>query len=312
MKTVVLDLKKNSLQSEAYEKLFQVDSKWSVRVRSSVAHALTEVTKGMFRVYPHKLQLGLVAGQSPYLFMVAESVARDGIKVFNFSSDDSIEKKISMVSEETCFVVLSEDNPITGEIYQVDDLVKKLAEKKIFTVIIRHNNHVLQPQYFSPNPYLIEIRDHQSYAVILLGSRSKKIDDLFLAPVTTDYDLQMPMLTEDKASIENFEESLSKIEGISCYFSNSKNRIWDRSVICLSKNSEPLYQSLKNIIVDGTILCTSKCIYDHPFNYSWLVDGKFTQKNINQWIVLDVIAIKEVKDKFLRLYSDFSALSSSE
>lgn len=304
MKTIILDLKKNLVQSETYQKVFQVDSKWTVRVKSSVAHALTEVTKGLLRVYPHKLQVGLLTGQSPYVYTFTESVARDGVKVLDFSGKDSLEEIISVVSDETCFVVLSDDNPITGEIYSIEPLIKKLTDKKIFTVVIRHNSHTLHPQCFSPNPYLIEIREHQSYATLLLGPRSKKIDDLFIAPVTADYIFEYFKTNEDRSSIEAFEKSVTANSGVSCYFSNTQKRIWDRSVICLEENSEPMYQELKKILINGTIICTSKCTYDHPFNYAWWFDDKFTAETMNQWIILDVAAIKEIGNRFSQMLAD--------
>ncbi|MCB0349074.1 MAG: hypothetical protein KDD37_09565 [Bdellovibrionales bacterium] len=308
MKAAVLDLKRASRTTESYKTKFDLDDKFSVRICSSVAHALTESAKGLFRLYPHKLQIGLVTGQSPYLSTLSERVARDGVKVLEFSAQDKADEILSVVSDETCFFILSEDHPISGEIFEIENLVKKLTDKKIFTIILRHNSHLLKNKKIDHNPYVIEIRDHESYGALLLGSRSKKIDELYLAPTTNEYAFTKEDISEHQSLIESFEDSLQKIGGINCYFNAEMKRVWDRTVFNVGKNSEPLYQFLKSHIVKGHIICTSKCTYDQPFNYAWWNDSKFSVGNMNQWLVLDHIAINEVKDSFSKVYKEFISL----
>lgn len=311
MRKVVLDLRQADLSTEAYRQKMNIDSKWSIRLRPSMAHALTEVAKGLFRMYPHKLQLGIKAGQSPNLYQFSEGIARDGIKILEFTEKDSVDEIVSTLSDETSFFILSEDHPVTGELFAVEDLIKKITDKKIFTIVIRHHNHLLVPNRFVVNPYLVELRDHQSYAAILLGSRTKKIDPLLLVPDMTAYNFEDKTLFEDQKLVSDFEASIQKLAGIRLYFEIGSSRIWDRVVFALEKNAEPLYQILKRSLQKGEILCTSKCVQNHPFNFSWWTDSKFTEETMQQWLVMDLEAISECQSTFSASYDEFLQLTKA-
>jgi hypothetical protein len=309
LRKVVLDLKHADISGEVYRQSVAIDSKWTIRLRPSVSHALTEVAKGLFRMYSHKLQLGITGGQSPYLYQFSEGIARDGIKVLEFSAKDSADEIASTLSDETSFFILVEDHPLTGELFPIDDLIQKISDKKIFTIVLRHHNHLLDSARFIANPYLIEIRDHQQYAAILLGSRSKKIDSLLLVPDLTTYIFSVTKVEQAQKIVMDFESMVAQLAGANLYFTESKNRIWDRVVFSTSQNAEPLYQILKKQIKAGEILCTAKCLQSHPFNFSWWKDDKFSDRSDQHWIIMDLKAIAECHTNFKTFYNEFLALT---
>lgn len=296
MRANLLDLSKSQSLLKRYIDLNPIDSKWSVRLSPSVSHAIAEVVRGLVKLYPHKQQAALRTGQSPFTFQFTETVARDGLKMVEFTDLDSDDEILGIVNEDILFVILAEDHPLTARLYPIETLIKKLTDKKIFTIVLKHNSHLSTKQTAEANPYVIEIRDHIHYAAVLLGSRSKKMDPLVLSVDMTFYDVTADTIEEDQSLVESFETWVSQQKNLHLYFSSSHMRMWDRSIIGYNGNIEPIYQALLSFIKNGKVITTSACTTSHPFNFNWWRDALFTNETQNQWIALDLRAIKEINN----------------
>ena len=106
-------------------------------------HALAELTKGLAKQFPTKKEVLYLKDFDPCVEPHVMSLAREGYKVTAVSESElqSPEKVVENLGRETLCFVLSIDDPILGLKSNSQELLSQLREKKIFTILVSHNQH---------------------------------------------------------------------------------------------------------------------------------------------------------------------------
>src|SRR5437868_6339989 len=135
---------------EEWEKLndqlkiqFSLPAENSVKIYKGMAHAVFETAQGTAQFLSHKRSLGVVKGQTPYFDSLLPYFYKEvfGVQAISHLALTDPEVWVNSLKKDTIFVLLAEDHPVTGELYNYDRLDELLNEKKIFSFRISHFRH---------------------------------------------------------------------------------------------------------------------------------------------------------------------------
>ncbi len=148
-------------------------TKIKVRSYKGLAHAAYEITKGTAQFMAHKKTIGFVSGQTDVIQKTLGPFYQEGFDIQARSHLDlsNVKEWVDALPRETCFVIFSEDNPVTGEIFSfVDELDECLNQKRINSFRISHANHFFEK--IKIRPYTVRICSFNAdVAVAYLGER---------------------------------------------------------------------------------------------------------------------------------------------
>lgn len=206
---------------------------YTTRAYTGLAPAIWEIVQGTAQFYSHKQSMVLITGQSPHLAPVLPYLYKDGFNVQTLSAFENTKEFVEGLKKDTNFVIYCEDHPVTGELYEMDELDLLLNEKKIFSLRVSHQNHLYRN--IEIRPYTVRICGyHPQAAIALLGSKFKSPSTVaplqFWDPENFIAGIQAIQKSskEDSALVKKFESSLP--EGYSALKLNG-NRCFDRSLI---------------------------------------------------------------------------------
>lgn len=226
--------KQNNLASQALAKHFQFELP-HLRIFQGLMPAVFETVFGLALFHSHKKSAVLCKGNTyafqgvlPYLF-------KDGFQIQNLSANvkHDFQAIVEGLKKDTNFVLLAEDHPTTAELFDFEELEKKLNEQKIFCIRISH--HLWRRNLQKLSPYSVRICSvDPQHAFVQLGEK-------FKAPTMTtqfiDWRAQnfasilensVSSFAENKKMVEDFESSLP--EGWQAW-AFSQQRLYDRAVV---------------------------------------------------------------------------------
>lgn len=209
-----------------------------VRLYRGTHQAFYEVASALGRQFTHKTAAAFIDGSGPYFEKMKIETSRDGgqVHVLPVKDLDQAESWSSELGRETLYVAYALDNPVTGEIYNVEPLTKGLGDKKIYRIILSHSFHNFRQPSINVGPYEIRlIHAGQGYTVMLAG---KKVQlGKFGSANTFTWDLSeaqtvvcgLEKKKENKDLVTEFESK--KWGGAEPLFNGSTERIFDRAAI---------------------------------------------------------------------------------
>jgi len=168
-------------------------------------------------------------GVLPYLY-------KEGfqIQIANFDSGFNAKEFVEGLKKDTSFVIYSEDHPVTGECVDHSELDLLLNEKKIFSIRVSH--HLWKKGMSQLHPYHIRICSvHPEFSFVQFGEKLKsptmttQFLDWRYSKIKQTTEDELKNFSEDKKIILDFEDHLPNDWK---KFIDSKNRIFDRAVIC--------------------------------------------------------------------------------
>jgi hypothetical protein len=220
------------LNSEIATEL-QTPEEVTVRSYPGLPAAVFELVQSTAQFYSHKRSVALVGGQTPHVQSILPYLYKEGYEVQIAPADFSQTEWLASLKKDTCFAIVSEDHPVTGELYQVEEIEKFLNEKKIFCFRISHHNHLYRSLNLMPYSARICSYDPQT-AVVLMGARQKA--PALLAPFLSWNEAQFlkslrdvrRSSKENRALVEAFESQLPK--GFQKLLDHP-NRCFDRALI---------------------------------------------------------------------------------
>lgn len=164
-----------SLNQQIHQ-LLKIDADCTVRVYRGVHHAAYEIALGTALFLSHKRSVGWLKGQSYGFQTVLPHLYKEGFQVQTLSQIQrtvSLSEWLASLKKDTSFVMSSQDNPISAEVFDYQELENILNEKKIFSISISHLHHLASKDY-QVQPYSIRICDFgPDLAVAICGSRFK-------------------------------------------------------------------------------------------------------------------------------------------
>ena len=206
------------------------------RVNPSLTFALNEVTRGLARLFPHRRSIGYVQGCGPYFeplmkFFSAEGFALQALPFVDLKNLNWIET----LKKDTLFVLLSDDDPLTGQLFDIAGIQKALELKKIFSIVTSHAAHSYRAKW-EMSPYFVRVLSGgPQFALSLLGERAAKIEPLLFGPadwaaaLIEKVDAFFESKDEDQRAISEFENSPPG-EAVP-FFQAGTARLFDRAAI---------------------------------------------------------------------------------
>jgi hypothetical protein len=206
------------------------------RVQPSLTFALNEVTRGLARLFPHRRSIAYIQGCGPYFeplmkFFSAEGFSQQALAFGDLKKLDWIET----LKKDTLFVLLADDDPLTGQLFETAEIRQALEAKKIFSIVSSHAVHVYRATW-ELSPYSVRVLSGGGqFALSLLGERSQKIEPLLFGPADWAVGLLekvepfFDFRKEDQAAILDFESAGPG--GGSAFFSSTTPRLFDRAAI---------------------------------------------------------------------------------
>ncbi|WII72951.1 hypothetical protein QJS83_03580 [Bdellovibrio sp. 22V] len=246
------------LRPEAWEDLndrvktsLELDVKIRARSYAGLGQAVFEISQGTAQFMSHKKAIGVLQGQTsvfdsllPYYYKETYDVA-----VLSHLKLANVKEWVEGLKKDTCFVLYSEDHPVTGEKYGfVEELDKLLNEKRIFSFRVSHATHFHEK--IEIRPYTVRLCSFTaSAAVAVLGER-------FRSPTLMAQNMSWNadgFLNELKTSqqgratnatlIEKFEQEISSVA--KKFFKQDSLRLFDRAVAILPDvSAEAVAQNL--------------------------------------------------------------------
>lgn len=206
------------------------------RVQPSLTFALNEVTRGLGRLFPHRRSIAYVQGCGPYFeplmrFFSAEGFSLQAMAFNELKKLDWIEQ----LKKDTLFVLLSDDDPLTGQLFDTTEIRKALEAKKIFSIVSSHAAHSYRSSW-DLTPYCVRVLSGDSqFSLSLLGERASKIEPLLFGPADWAVgllDKVEPFFNskaEDQNAVLNFEKA--NPGSATAFFADGTSRLFDRAAI---------------------------------------------------------------------------------
>lgn len=223
---------------DAYRKQLPFGSELGVQIQiySGYRHALQEITQSLARLFTHKKTIAVSSKTEPSFEAVAVGFSEEGLQVQALDTATIAEKapQLASMSKDLLFTLVSEDDPITGRLYDFSALDTALKDQRIFRLKLSHQAFRTRA-FTKPGPYEIQIMSlRPDLALVIAGERCRIHPALaprlpWRIPTATDIAKDLSPIVTAKAEIEALESGLPA--GFKRYFAQGDSRLDDRAVI---------------------------------------------------------------------------------
>lgn len=209
-----------------------------VRARAyrGISQAVYEVSQATAQFMSHKKSIGVIQGQTSVFEGLLGYYYKETyeVNVRSHTQISDVKEWVESLKKETCFVLFSEDHPVTGEVYPfVEELDRLLNEKRIFAFRVSHFRHLYAAD--EVRPYSVRLCSYApDAAVAVLGERfrSPAMMAQNMSWGGDDFLRQLqkarPAAGENRLLVEKFENEISAVAAP--YFSDGVARLYDRAV----------------------------------------------------------------------------------
>lgn len=209
-----------------------------LRARSfqGLVHAVFEIAQGTAQFMSHKKAVGFILGQTPAFENLLPYYYKETyeVQVLSHLKLDNVKEWVDGLKKDTCFVIHSEDHPVTGELYPfTEELDKLLNEKRIYSFRVSHFQHFYANS--DVRPYTVRLCSFAAdAAVAVLGERFRS-PALLAQNMNWDLEAFVKKVTEARSLrqvnpllVEHFEKAVATVAPP--YFKPGALRIFDRAV----------------------------------------------------------------------------------
>lgn len=298
MKLALVPLEEWERLNDQLKVHFDLASENTAKIYKGMAHAVFEIGQGTAQFLSHKRSLGVVKGQTPYFDSLLPYFYKEvyGVQAVSHLALTDPEAWVNGLKKDTIFVLLAEDHPVTGELYNYERLDELLNEKKIFSFRISHFRH--QYEKAPLRPYSVRICYlNNDLAVALCGERYKT--PALMAPQMSWNPSQVietvrkiHVSPQDKGLVENFEKSFADVAVP--WFSAPASRLYDRVLLKFPEvSAEALLQRLfDHLQVDSskyyeTLDTTNLCRWQHFKTFAGWWEPKPSTEDLASLLVID-------------------------
>lgn len=268
----------DELKNNFSGQLFPSEASVQLRCYRGAGHAAYEATQSLMQVYGHKKNIGYVNGLSPVFDFLIAQYLKEAFQIQSTEhlSMGPIEAWVESLKKDTNFVLLAEDHPITGEIFDTTEIDRILNEKKIYSIRISHARHFQVTEEI--RPYSARILSYgPDLAVVVYGSKFKPggitASQMGWDKVSTIQKIQRKRKRVfDQSLVQNFESALSDYK----FFSTPISRLYDRAVLSFPEaNGEAMIHeiteamSLNKNLAEDLMSTTSQCAGEEPLSFRW-------------------------------------------
>ncbi len=281
----------------------------NIQIYAGVGHAVNEVTKAFSKLFTHKKTIAVISGVDPTFNTVAVAFSEDGYVVKNITPDAAAKAETwAPLIEELLFVLICDDDPITGRKYAFDSTV--FTGKRVFRIHVSHESYKWEVAS-RPDPFEAQIWSlAPDRALLVAGERSKiepqlaptlfwrtETDDAIGTSLTPHSDEK---LKSNISSITKFEANLPA--GFRAYFKADEPRLFDRVVIyhpdfdgsaVIDELASTLQISVARPGETSALESTSACRWESPRFNDWLISRGETDATTRGLVILSADSIEK-------------------
>lgn len=207
------------------------------RVYNGLSQAVYEVSQSTAQFMSHKKAIGVILGQTSAFEGLLGYYYKETYEVHTrpHTQITDVKEWVESLKKDTCFVLFSEDHPVTGELYPfADELDRLLNEKRIFSFRVSHAQHF----YTSPEvrPYSVRLCSFDSRAAVAIVGERFRSPSMMAHNMSWDGVDFVSILEKSKAGraqntllMEQVEKDLSSVA--EPYFKAGQSRLSDRAVM---------------------------------------------------------------------------------
>ncbi len=278
---------------------FQIPIDNKIIICRGLAHALTEVTRGLYSVYPHRMGLVYQTDGGPDLEKMLPFFSREGFPIQGLSSVElkNIEGVTAKISKTGLFTVVCDDDPMTGELFDHKTLEAKLNELKSFCIRVSYNSFLFEPLPIQASPYSVRILSiSDSISAVILGARSN-IDRLLFGNIHFEDSLVKQVSQSickrvpDRKLVQEFESKIQEIA--KPLFSPETMRLFDRSVLFFENADGSAVLDHAGMGGTSSADSTSLCRWADVTGMEWLKRHGLTDEQIRGLVIIDISIINE-------------------
>lgn len=222
------------------------------------AAAVFENVLGLAQIYSHKRAVAFVQGNTPAFDSVVSWFLREAYQVqkknlMELQAEESRTAWFDSLKKDTVLLLLAEDHPVTGELFDWDPIDRMANDKKIFVVRVSHRAHRTSTPEL--RPYSLRICSVRSDLALVGAGARFRVHPFFSSRWRwSGGDLSATLQAEVNPSfaprdvVEKFENAFPEAK----FFSATANRLYDRAVLCFKDLSgEALLTELRGLGVQG-------------------------------------------------------------
>lgn len=288
------------------------DPNLNVSIFTSVAHAVTEITRGLAQLYAHKKTIAIVTQVDPSFEPIAVAFSQDEFQVKAITPEQAKDAATwTALQDELLFVLASEDDPVTGRLTDLSTLNETLKTKRVFRILISHEAQNWRA-VTRPEPFCVKILSLSSTRALMVAGERCKIQPQVSPALswTTESaqsigqeleSVRTPKSESDsKTRIEKFESQLPS--GFKAYFKSGDPRLFDRAVIAsdnfdglalIDELSSTLQAPLKPVGSQSQLETTSACRWESPRFQDWLLARGESEATVRGLVVIDEALVND-------------------
>ncbi len=265
--------------------LFLSDTPVQLRSYKSLGHGAFEASLALSLIFSHKRSVAYIKGLSPAFEFLIPQYLKDALQVQIVewshlgAEDTSTQTWCESLKKDTNFVLMTEDHPVTGEIFDTEPVDKILNEKKIFAIRVSHSRHLQVCEEVRGGSARI-ISFGPDLALTIFGSRFKPQAST-AAQMSWDKRAVISSIQKhrlrvfDQKAVEEFENIFSSWN----FFMPKTSRLFDRAVLVFpSINGDALVQEITKTLnlnqqeSSDAMATTSQCSWHDPISFKgwWL------------------------------------------
>jgi hypothetical protein len=279
-----------------------------VQVYGGYQHALIEATQGIAKLFSHKKSIAIIEPAEPAIAALGVAFSEETYKVhrWNFDASDAVINAADFSTNlaDTLFVLSSEDDPVTGRLYDPTKLNAAVKDQRLFRIRVSHSAHRAPQEISRPAPFEVRILSLAPNLALLIAGERFRVRPV-IAPHLS-WNLSSALSRDGFASVSSlkYEENKKRIlhleshlpEGYRRYFTPEADRIFDRAVF-VAENFDG--SAVVEALVDQLSLrmepaghenladSTSPCRWNHPRFTQWLLDRGESEETVRGMVVLD-------------------------
>ncbi len=288
--------------------------------------ALSEITAGLVRQFPHKKRVVYLKDVDPSIEAAVINLSREGCQLVGIDVNElSNSVRISEVIDGNCLFFLGcEDDPLLGRVFDLSMVLKEVEAKRSMSIVVSHAN-------FRNSPLPQNFPRHQVYVyslapdltLLLASSRLRwPIQLADRVPVREDWEAELNKLQQKKVSqislIEQFEATPPA--GGQAVFPKGTPRVGDRAVIfwsdvdswtVMSRLAEAWQRPLAAPGHCDWIEATSLHRWGGVRTMDWLRAFGFSEAMIRGTLILSAeILGQKLEDDLKRIHSTITAIQN--
>lgn len=272
-----------------------------VQIYSGYRHALLEITQSLARLFTHKKTIAVSSKTEPAFESVAVGFSEEGsvVQTLEVATVKEQASKLATMTKELLFTLVSEDDPITGRLYDFSAIDLALKDQRLFRIKLSHQAFRTRA-LTKPGPYEIQILSlRPDLALVIAGERCRISPTLaprlpWTTPSAAMIEQDLASALSHKKEIEDFESKLPA--GFHRYFAPGEARLDDRAVIwhpsfdgsaVIEELARLLGENLTEPGETSKLESSSPCRWPSPRLVDWLIARGEKEEVLRGMVVID-------------------------